>query len=838
MATPPFPLSPEELTRHSSWMRRLAQRLVRGHDEAEDLAQDVWLELAAATGPVTHLKAFTARIARRLAARRRELGSARGQREARAARDERLPGPAELEEHLETQRLLFQELSALAEVHRRPLLLHFYEGLSAAEIARRSGAPETTVRSQIQRSLAELRARLDRRHGGERGLWIALLARLPEPDAATVALGGGALALLGTAAAVVALAGGLFFFRQDEPEADALLLGSAPHDEGGDPAPVAGDTAPAHELVSTSAGSQREVAIGAQRLAQASADVALLARDSDSSAAPGDFLLELERSDGTRETLTTDAEGRAALPRAWFEASFHLSATGDEEWDDSGLERDLGPADLPVEGEPLVVTCATGPTYTLRFDGPAPPPAELFASLSRGAGVPREIVRRATLHRDGARIWTRFAPDHSVRSPKGDEPWTLVVFARDGLWRATGSVTAIHGVQAEPVWLTAEPCGVVALRVESDGGPVVGECAASLQRLGEERPARHWTVYSLLPSGQSTVSGMPQGNGTGVRSMHFDYLVPGKYCVRAGSPAHEWAQRELEVTAGAVTEVTLDVHRKTELAELRVVITSQTGTLPLPPIGITAHEVGTNTWRQTRWLPESTAERRLLRVEATAGMALELTLDGLESLPTLQWSPGTTAIARPGEEFVFTALDAGLPPVRHARVVVRSRDGAPVQDAGVTTYFGADASFLHDTDASGRTNLEPIQDGAPFDIVVIADGYRPLRLRGLALTRDGDVFEVTLQPGWGVWLDVVLERIDTRSVVGRAAGARILVDGRDAGRTDENGQILLEGDAAPQTIEVVLPGHRIAYGDIDPATFAPRAHANGPYWIVLRREDP
>jgi RNA polymerase sigma-70 factor (ECF subfamily) len=819
-------------------LRDLAQRLVRGADEAEDLAQDVWVELATATGPVVHLRSFTARIARRLAARRRTSGRAREAREVRAAREERLPDPAELEEHLETQRLLFQELSALDEVHRRPLLLHFYEGLTAAEIARRSGAPETTVRSQIQRALRELRARLDRRHGGERALWVALLARLPEPDAATIALGGGSLALLGSAAAVAAIAGGLYFFGQDEPEPDAVLLASAPRDEGRAFAPIADAPSTAPKTTpATSIESAREPAAGAERPGSANADVPLLVRDADSGDPLAEFLLELERSDGTREELTTDAEGRVTVPREWFESSFVLHARGDEEWTDAVVDRNVSPGDLPPDGEPLVVTCAVGPTYTLLFDGPAPEPGELFASLSRGTRIPFEFPDRASLHRDGARMWTRFAPNYSVRSPKGDEPWTLAVFAEDGLWRASGTVATLRGVQAEPVWLAAEACGVVAVRVESEGGPVVGECSVTAFRMMEGKPVERWTLYALAGGGQSTVGGMPQGSSTGVRSVRFEHLVPGTYRVRAGSAAHEGAQRELVVTAAAVSEVALDIRRRTDLAELRVVITSETGTLPLPPIGVKAREIETNTWRQTRWLPESTYERRVVTLEGTKGAEVELTIDGFESLGTLEWSPGTTCSARPGTEVVFTALDAGRPPVRRASVSVVS-NGAPVRDAGVTTYFGSEASFLHETDADGRVELEPIQEGASFSLVVIADGYRPRVLRELELTRDGESFEVSLTPGWGVWLDVVLEATRSTTVGGRAVDAQVLVDGVDAGRTDELGQILLEGDAAPRTIEVVYPGYHIAYGSIDPATFAPHSHANGTYWVVLRSDEP
>ena len=513
MTTPLGHLSPDELSRHASWLRVLAARLVRGADEAEDLAQDVWVELARERGPIAHLRGFTARIARRLAVRRRESERARTSRDARAARDsardQALPGPAELQEHLETQRLLFQELEALAEVHRRALLLQFYEGLSAAEIARRSGMPETTVRSQIRRALEELRARLDRRHGGERRAWVVLLARLPEGELSSgeIALGSGVLAYLGKAVLVAGAASVLFFFwpgrdaREEAPLAvapveRAQLSSAAPVDDARSSDQAPGASAPA-----------REAALAAEGPAGAARDVTLLVKDAEAGAPLGTFLLELERADGTELALTTDVDGRAALPQAWFDSTFHLSAKGDEQWEESGLERDLGPADRPADGEPLVLACNTGPTYTLQFETPPPAGAELVACLAHGTKTPSEPRNLAQLHHDGARVWTRFGPDYSVRTPKGDEPWTLAVLARDGLWRARGPVATILGVQAEPVWLTSEVCGVLQLRLESGGGPVVGECGATLEYRVGGRCVQRWSFYGLVPSGQTSVGG-------------------------------------------------------------------------------------------------------------------------------------------------------------------------------------------------------------------------------------------------------------------------------------------------------------------------------------------
>src|SRR6185503_18956351 len=118
--------------------------LVASEAEAEDLAQDVWLELARGSGPIAHLRALAASVARRLAGHRRAAERARGERERRHARAEALPGPDELVGVLDVQRVLLEERRALDEVHRSPLVPHYHEGLSAAEIARLRGVPAST----------------------------------------------------------------------------------------------------------------------------------------------------------------------------------------------------------------------------------------------------------------------------------------------------------------------------------------------------------------------------------------------------------------------------------------------------------------------------------------------------------------------------------------------------------------------------------------------------------------------------------------------------------------------------------------------------------------------
>jgi hypothetical protein len=114
----------------------------------------------------------------------------------RAARQEpQEDAPDALLEKLEMHRLVAAEVAALGEPYRSTVLLRFFEERSATDIARIQGVPLDTVKTRLRRALAELRERLDRRHGGGGRAWrlalfpLAGLAALPEAAEAAASVG-------------------------------------------------------------------------------------------------------------------------------------------------------------------------------------------------------------------------------------------------------------------------------------------------------------------------------------------------------------------------------------------------------------------------------------------------------------------------------------------------------------------------------------------------------------------------------------------------------------------------------------------------------------------------
>lgn len=204
-------LTVDELLAHAGWLRGLARRLV-GDAGADDLVQEVWLR--AAKQPPTRRdspKGWLKTVLRSVYVRQLERGSASRAREQQVAATEALPSAAELLGRAEAQRTLVEEVVRLDEPFRQTLLLHYFEGHSAAEIARRSGEKSSTVRSRLARGVELLRMRLDARPGG-RASWLPGMALLVAPQVGVAGLSplslGGLLmwksVLLATAAVLLA----------------------------------------------------------------------------------------------------------------------------------------------------------------------------------------------------------------------------------------------------------------------------------------------------------------------------------------------------------------------------------------------------------------------------------------------------------------------------------------------------------------------------------------------------------------------------------------------------------------------------------------------------------
>ncbi len=239
----------EALLAEQPWVERLARALVRDSSLADDFVQEAMLtglrrapDLRVLDEQPGALRAFLAGVVRNLRRSSKRAEEGRARREALAAEPEALPSSADLLERAEMQRLLVESVLSLAEEERTAILLRYFEGLSAEEIARRSGVPSGTIRSRIHRGLERLRVRLEQRvPRQDLFAGLAVLARWPIAPASAAAAGsalpliGGILAMktlitLAAACAVLAsFAAGFWFLTREESGArERIATSEAP----------------------------------------------------------------------------------------------------------------------------------------------------------------------------------------------------------------------------------------------------------------------------------------------------------------------------------------------------------------------------------------------------------------------------------------------------------------------------------------------------------------------------------------------------------------------------------------------------------------------------------
>jgi RNA polymerase sigma-70 factor (ECF subfamily) len=192
-----------ELFEHSAWVRALALRLCNDSHAADDVAQEVWFRALRRPAGARSAREWLGGIARHVAARRRTSEASRVQRERRASRPEAVPSPADLLAEAELQRKILAAVADLPEQQRVVVLLRYYEGASAEEIAKRLGAPSSTIRNRLARALERLRERLDGEYG-TRSTWTAIAAPSLAWQTSLVTAGAGMGAKALTAAGLVA----------------------------------------------------------------------------------------------------------------------------------------------------------------------------------------------------------------------------------------------------------------------------------------------------------------------------------------------------------------------------------------------------------------------------------------------------------------------------------------------------------------------------------------------------------------------------------------------------------------------------------------------------------
>jgi RNA polymerase sigma-70 factor (ECF subfamily) len=167
-----------------TWTRRLAAELVTDAGLAEDLVQEAWLQYLTRPPRTTRsLNGWFATVLRNLARQEGRRGRVRADHASDVAREDTSEATVELVARAQAQRTLVSAVLELDLPVRDVVLLRYFEELESPAIARRLGVPASTVRTRLQRGMAELRRKLDAGGGSRARDWLAaLLPLLPRPE--------------------------------------------------------------------------------------------------------------------------------------------------------------------------------------------------------------------------------------------------------------------------------------------------------------------------------------------------------------------------------------------------------------------------------------------------------------------------------------------------------------------------------------------------------------------------------------------------------------------------------------------------------------------------------
>jgi RNA polymerase sigma-70 factor (ECF subfamily) len=152
----------QTVDKHQSMVFSIALRMTGDRGLAEEIAQDVFLELdrnLARLDDEAHLRNWLRRVS-----------MSRATDALRRAKSRKMSAWVELEEKHSVEyavgdsplgRRVAELLTELPEQQRSVLILRYQEDLSAEEIAKLTGAPVATIKSQLQRGLKLLRSRAE-----------------------------------------------------------------------------------------------------------------------------------------------------------------------------------------------------------------------------------------------------------------------------------------------------------------------------------------------------------------------------------------------------------------------------------------------------------------------------------------------------------------------------------------------------------------------------------------------------------------------------------------------------------------------------------------------------
>ncbi len=735
--------TPEALLDHAAWARRLAAHLVRDDATADDLVQDTWVA-AMKRPPATDrpIRPWLAAVMRKLAIRRRRGDVRRGQREtavAAAGGAGEMPDPRDVAARLEMQALVAGLVRDLDEPFRSTVYLRYFDGLDAAEIARRTGVPAGTVRWRLHRGLVLLRERLDAHHGGDRRGWVLALTPLAtgpalphgDPGASgdgaaltTGAAAAGAIAMASwakVAAAVLVLVGGgaVWWTVADGPGAvrdEAVAF--RPEDRRADTPSAAPQVAPRAD--------RRASVPGATPAEPGVSEAGRDGRDPSKAAAASPRMVHGRVVDADAAPI------QGATVRVGDGADAERSAS-------DGTGEFAAP--VPASSEDDVVILVSAPGHaTARMSASLAGDARRVAVgdvvLGAGGSVAGVVTDEAGAPLGGA--WVAWAdPDDrwpdaetfAFAASHGPLTWIRTTSAADGTFTLAGVPAGRQRIAAGADGRIAVLSGAIEVRraTTSEGVRLaIAECAAADMISGVVRADDGAPVAATLRLSYSSerYSGSTSESTDERGAFRFRAHPGAAYDVTAVALDKSWAPATVRGLRGGAAGVEIVLSRS---ANARVVVTAQGGAA-VPRFRLSAIDAASGA---VLVLPAEIGAADGTAEFAVPAGAYRLVVDADGFALFEREMTGATTPAR---------IDVALAPVPgiSGRVL---RDGAPVRGArvaltelvpdnevvfvnGLRSFRETDAVATAETDADGRYLLT-LRESGRFVVRVEADGAAP-----------------------------------------------------------------------------------------------------------------
>jgi RNA polymerase sigma-70 factor (ECF subfamily) len=483
----------------ADWLGRLARSLVRDANRAEDAVQEtlvVALERPWETRSSPH--GWLGAILRN---KLRQAERARGRRETHEKRLElarSTPSAHDVNERLEVQSLLLEAVRGLEEPYRSTIVARFFDGLPPREVARREGVAVRTVNTRLERGLAQLRARLDGKFGGDRSAWLQVLSPFsgPDPRVPWERLGEGLI--LGTTWKVAVAIGlvlgvigvGRALLEPEGHEPGSMALAGTPN-LGESAGPQGSVEATPGELIENApAGSQR--AALAPRGAGSTCRIQVV-REGSGVPVP-EARVWIQRED----VEFTSPEWARTMRRFNDEEPVLQSGFGEE------LVLDArGEVDVPQPAQPLLLAAACGELHGVQTLAPGVPACVVEMKPYHSLAV--EVVDRSGRPVEGAHValsWGEFDPlEHGWTWPSGPDGRVWIPKLEEQIWpagyRGPVRVSLAGGVPCEPelVLFTMDSVPDAPVRlVAGDFGSVVVQLC---DRQGKELALDGWAYLEL-----------------------------------------------------------------------------------------------------------------------------------------------------------------------------------------------------------------------------------------------------------------------------------------------------------------------------------------------------